>query len=529
MNSNENIEHDGGNGRQESHLAWLLLAIAVYIVRIMPWAMSEFWYDEVLTIGNFLLDHNEVGLVDCVFRNYPIANNHILSSVVYWYWVRLLDFNLSAEHLIRIPSIFFGLSTILIVSLHWRKWLGNRVAGLAAMMFAISPVFTAFAYQLRGYSLSMLLSAIAISGALECASGKKFIGTVVAFIACLLLPLTIPSNALVVPVIALVIFLCSDKMCKGMLLAAVPVIGGIIGGCYYFTIWEQFIEASKEPGGWPSAWAVAQHLAVAFIVHAGIVISCIPFGRKAQADARPRLRRLPPIVLAATVVVIGATLLFAHKGQAPYPRVFLVFLPVTTLAVLFAAKDSFLSYSKSFLPLVAILAVGLAVEKLSTNMTERELAVGKSPLNLLQQYYRGSSEIRRAASILAEEQLLGNCIVITDEYDLPTMELYCTMHSENARVLSPNKSERGFILKEPSTRVLALAKTPEIAARLLSHAGYGTEERLLELFTDESFADEMRMTLFAECGEIRGLYAPPILLKRNTPPPTKENDKSLIL
>ena len=80
MNSNENIEQDGGKGLQDSHLAWLLLAIAVYIVRIMPWAMSEFWYDEVLTIGNFLLDHNEVGLVDCVFRNYPIANNHILSS-----------------------------------------------------------------------------------------------------------------------------------------------------------------------------------------------------------------------------------------------------------------------------------------------------------------------------------------------------------------------------------------------------------------------------------------------------------------
>ncbi len=529
MNSNENIGHDEGKGLQDSHLAWLLLAVAVYIVRIMPWAMSEFWYDEVLTIGNFLLDPNETGLVENVFRNYPIANNHILSSAVYWFWLRLLDFNLSAEHLVRIPSIFFGLSTILTVSLHWRKWLGNRVAGLAAMMFAISPVFTAFAYQLRGYSLSMLLSAIAISGALECAAGRRAVGTTVAFFACLLLPLTIPSNALVVPVIALVIFLCSDNLLKGMLLAAVPVIGGIIGGSYYFTIWEQFVEASKEPGGWPSAWAVAMHLALAFIVHAGIVIACIPFGRKPQQDATPRLRRLHPIVLAATVAIIGATLLFARSGQAPYPRVFLAFLPLMTLAVLFAAKDSFLAYSKSFLPLVAVLAVGLAVEKISTNMTERELAVGNSPLNLLQQYYRGSSEIRRAASILAKEQLLDKCIIITDEYDLPTMELYGTMHSEKSRVLSPNKSEKGFIRKEPPTQVFAVAKTPEIAARLLSHAGFGTEERLLELFNDESFPDELRMTLFAECGAIRGIYAPPLLLKQKAPQPAKENDKSLIL
>ena len=36
--------------------AWLLIALAVYLVRIMPWALAEYWYDEVLTLGEFVLD-----------------------------------------------------------------------------------------------------------------------------------------------------------------------------------------------------------------------------------------------------------------------------------------------------------------------------------------------------------------------------------------------------------------------------------------------------------------------------------------
>ena len=72
--------------------AWLLIALAVYLVRIMPWALAEYWYDEVLTLGEFVLDPRGKGLWGGVFRTYPIANNHILSTALYWIWVRVLNF-----------------------------------------------------------------------------------------------------------------------------------------------------------------------------------------------------------------------------------------------------------------------------------------------------------------------------------------------------------------------------------------------------------------------------------------------------
>ena len=34
--------------------AWLVIASAIYVVRTMPWAMSELWYDEVITLGDYV-------------------------------------------------------------------------------------------------------------------------------------------------------------------------------------------------------------------------------------------------------------------------------------------------------------------------------------------------------------------------------------------------------------------------------------------------------------------------------------------
>ena len=515
MSSEDKIAQETKQGASESCSAWLLVAIAIYLARILSWAMSEFWYDEVLTFGNFVLDPQKVGTFEAVFRTYPIANNHILSTAIYAVWTKCLNYDLSSEFLARIPSIIEGLLLIAVVSLHWRKWIGDRIAILGAIAFAISPVFTAFAYQVRGYSLSMLLSATAISGAMECAKGKKALGLSIAFASCLLLPLVIPSNALVAPVIAVVILAST----KNFLFAAVPLVGAAIGGSYYFTIWDQFVEASKEPGGWDSSWAVALHLALAFAVHCGVILVCTPFkGEKNANDesTNAKNRHLPLWILLACALTIGGVLGYFSHARAPYPRVFLVFLPIGSFAVLFAARNSILSTTKTIIPLLAIFAVGFRTEKYTSHITHQALVKGESPLNLLQQYYRGSSELRT----LAHEEYPEGCFIITDEYDQPTMELYNYMNGRpDGIVVSPNKIAKDFIKDEATGQIkmaFAVAKNPQIAANLLSHAGYGTPEELLDSFTNEMLPDEMRMYIpkvFPD--NIRQIYAPPIKPLRN--------------
>ena len=517
MSSSGDIKPVGAQETSESSLAWTLVAIAIFFARSLSWAMSEYWYDEVLTFGNFVLDPNKVGIFQAVFRSYPIANNHILSSAIYAIWTACLGYDLSSEFLVRLPSIIEGAVTILIISLHWRKWLGVRVACIGAIVFAISPVFTAFAYQVRGYSLSMMLATAAISGALECVDGKQIRGLCISFICCVLLPLTIPSNALVAPIVAAVILVGTRKILPSL----VPLVGGFIGGSYYFTIWEQFVAAAKEPSGWDSAVAVALHLLLAFSVHLAVILVCIPFRTKAEGkdEAAGRLRQMPLAIAGVAAIIICAVLFLSAKGRAPYPRVFLVFLPIFSFSAFLAAKDSILSKTQIILPLLAVFAIDFGVEKLTSDMTQKALAKGESPFNLLQQYYRGSSEIR----VLAQTKFPPDCIIITDEYDLPTMELYNLLNGrQNGLVVSPNKSEKGFATQNgQKTIVLAIAKTPEIAAYLLSHAGFGTQEELLDSFTDDNLPDQARMRLRYDSPDtIRQIYAPPIMRRptRNNPP-----------
>ena len=257
-------------GYSENSLgAWLLIAFAVYLVRIMPWALAEYWYDEVLTLGEFVLDPRGKGLWGSVFRTYPIANNHILSTAIYWIWVRVLNFNLGAEQMVRLPSILFGAGTIATVICHWRKWLGGRIANIGGILLAISPVFTAFAYQIRGYSMSIFLATTALSGALELVHGKKKLGYALTCASCLLLPLVIPSNILLLPVISLAIFLSSDNLHERLKMTLPPFACGLLGISYYFTIWSQFVKAAQEPAGWDSPWLVIGNLLLALLAHLG--------------------------------------------------------------------------------------------------------------------------------------------------------------------------------------------------------------------------------------------------------------------
>ena len=141
---------------EDDSRAWAIIACALFIARIMPWSLAELWHDEVLTMRYFVLGSEGSSLLS-VFRNYSMANNHFLNSAIYWWWVRFLEFSFT-EHVLRWPSIFFGLLCILLTVFHWRKFIGRRMAAIMSLTFAISPVFTAFAYQVRGYSLAMFLS-----------------------------------------------------------------------------------------------------------------------------------------------------------------------------------------------------------------------------------------------------------------------------------------------------------------------------------------------------------------------------------
>lgn len=491
------------NNTVQSKKEWLIIVIAIFILRITPWLLSEYWYDEVLTLGEFSLDTRGLGLWKAVFRTYPIANNHILSSAIYWCWVRILGFTLDFEQFTRLPSVIFGCGLISLCVCHWRKWLGARMANLGGLLLAVSPVYTAYAYQIRGYSLSMFLCGVALSGLLEYNSGRNWRGQILMCLACLLLPLTIPSNILFSFVLICTLLFSCKTLRSACISAVAPVFFSLLGISYYFTIWKQFVVASREPGGWDSAWAVAGNLLLAFAVH-GLAL-LIPLGLSMLQKNKPQqlpqeanveteqtaaktYRPISPLVITlSTIVAIAGTLLFSRSGQAPYPRVFLVLFISVSFALYLSCARRHIGTRSFALLFVAILFAGLVSERVSSEMTDRELSKGISPNNLLQQYYRGNDDLRTMAEFMRRGEVLEKALIITDEYDFPTMRMYVMLNGGNAsQVVTRNTVKSGFLSNlEDADKVMVcvIAKTPDIAGGLLDFSGLkATPENPFKLY-----------------------------------------------
>ncbi|OQC15652.1 MAG: hypothetical protein BWX73_01226 [Lentisphaerae bacterium ADurb.Bin082] len=542
--------------------AWLVIALAIYLVRVMPWAMSELWYDEVITLGDYVFDIRGRGL-GYVFRNYPVANNHILSSAVYWLWIRFIDFNVTAEHLVRAPSMALGALTIALVMGHWRVWLGKRLAILGGLLLAISPVFTAYAYQVRGYALTMALAAAAVSGAIEVINGRLWTGQVIVAATMLLLPIVIPSNVILAPVLALfiaiVLWQAGQSWTQCLLRILPALLASIVGFSYYFTLWEAFLAVSREPSGWPSAWMVAGNLTLALLAHAGLfavtlvgaVVLCAgkrharppqppfdptlaPAGRDRDpvpvdaADSSNQHRQLPvPPGVAVGALTLGcvavtaAVLLAARPGQAPYPRVFLVLLPPLTLAALLSGRV-FAAIQRWPLMLAALLVVanGFVWERVSEAVTDAQLRRGATPNNLVQQYYRGADELRHLASLMAHQEWMENAIVVTDEYDFPTFRLYWQLAGgPYGTVIAINRIPDGFQVPRGGQNLWIVARNQEVAAGLYQRVTGGDADAIRQNFNRPGGLIEVAAY------RRRGLFLPympkPPTIRKDLPPKTK--------
>ena len=468
--------------REDDSRAWWLLVGALFLLRVTPWSMAELWFDEVLTMQYFAIGNEESTFLG-IFRNYIMANNHFLNSAVYWWWVRFLNFNFTA-HILRWPSLFFALATLSVVVLHWRHFLGRRWAALAGVMLAISPVFGAFAYQIRGYSLAIFLATVAMSGVLEILFGQWRRGQMLACMACFLLPLVMPSAAMLAPSLALFVFWQQrtvGKSCWRALVAAAPcLLAALLGGAYYLTIWEQFQRASQDAGGWMSSWQAAGAVALGILGHLGFFALPLLGGflgtrwrGKITVGCLGSLDR--QLLLCCCLPILG--LLFLRiGGRAPFPRVFLVFLPSFTLAAVWAAqRQKQLRQARIIYPAVVILLTGCLLENYCSSLTRRQIADGKSPQNLLQQYYRGASDNREVVSFLKEKHLAPGSLVLVNEFDATSFRFYWHLAELPLQaVLATNVAPEGFWQQQhlAQMQLFVLARNEGEAQRMFRLAGH---------------------------------------------------------
>ncbi len=125
------------------HVAAALVIVLAAVVRL--WAADgDLWLDEIWSYGL-------TGMIDApwkVFTQVRHDNNHHLISL----WISLLGFEV-APPMVRAPSIFAGIGTVLLAAAIARRW-GLHAMLIATVLTGSSYVTINYSAEARGYSLA---------------------------------------------------------------------------------------------------------------------------------------------------------------------------------------------------------------------------------------------------------------------------------------------------------------------------------------------------------------------------------------
>ncbi len=402
-----------------------------YLAWMVNWGNAQLWFDEVITLNNYCGAFSRDCTFGSVFRNYTLANNHILSSAIYWLWIRLCTPQ-ARELLLRLPSIAFGVATLCVLYFGWRRYIGRVIALLCVAMFASSPVFLPFAYQIRGYSLAMMLSALTMLPLMAILRGDASLRHQLALAVLLVLqPLIMPSGVILAGACAAAIFFTQPRRWQDALPA---VLGGALGLAYYLTLWTQFKAAAIDAGSisldWWTRWSSARHVVFAFTLHlmvALLILAVMLCRRKFQL----KQLRMPCAILCGAAAVWLAMYVLAGSKTVPFPRNSLVLLPMLSFGVMLLLRQCGFRLKQ---PLHCgalggvIMLFGAAVIMQSMRYEQARVRQGDIPQNLLVQQYRGDCSIRDFVDNLQQAGIDGNCLIVVSDNDGAVAKWYFKTH-----------------------------------------------------------------------------------------------------
>ncbi len=443
-----------------------LAALFVYLLRVWPWANAQLNFDEVITLFNFCEIFSPNATLAEVFRNYHWANNHILSTAIYWGWTRLVTPQAS-EVVLRLPSILCGLMTLCVVGLWWRRFLGERLALFGVVIMAASPIFPAFAFQIRGYSLTMLLTSIAVGATYEYLHRKRPAWLALSCLCALLQTLVMPTAAIMAAMLAIVTVLyrrpgetaLGPALGRRFAAGTVIALAALLGLSYYLTLGNQFRLAMADAAQysadwWPTWWSSARHVLTAFPLHLGLAL--IPIAATGLLllwphQSKPGLLSVRNGLMAfgAWLAVEGLLYLAAGK-QVPFPRNSLTLLPLFTFAALLFLRGS---YAIRVLPWTALLptivltaAVGIGITYWQDAAALAKTRKGDVPLNLLHQHYRGDSDTRTIVKNIHDSGRADLAFLVVSDNDSATAKWYYTIYGHNNNLVV----DRSTLLQNPT-------------------------------------------------------------------------------
>ncbi len=320
-----------------SALSGLFLAAAAVFFH----AGEALWNDEIYTLQQFVFKG-----IGTIVTDYHVPNNHILANIFHWLWIKLTFVNNLGELLdhpwrIRLLPLLFSAFTLWLI-FQAGVQVGGPSAGWLSILLILSGVtLQAYAFQVRGYALSMTASAAISALVLQWASGKPLTrlqqaGLIVASAALLY---TLPSNLyFLVAAVGGAVFAQAISARTEGIKPVLPLAGFLIGGavlaflCYQPVIGqmqgsEYFATGASFQGEhFRKFGLVLSHFFSGRWLLLPVALAGAYFGWQKGGAARKQIAWLLPVLLLPF-------LFSAFRGDLPPERIYLVLLPVFTLTL----------------------------------------------------------------------------------------------------------------------------------------------------------------------------------------------------
>lgn len=145
----------------------IAISIALFATMVYAHGNEDLWNDEIYTLRFFVFK----GLPSIV-TDYHVPNNHIFSNILHAIWLFIfhpkdLGILLTDAWKIRLLPILLSIGTVYLLFRVCQKQWGAYAGWTAVIGLLTTLCFGHFAFQIRGYALTMLLSVVLMSGALR--------------------------------------------------------------------------------------------------------------------------------------------------------------------------------------------------------------------------------------------------------------------------------------------------------------------------------------------------------------------------
>lgn len=296
---------------------WFIFAAALPLAHCASRLNLDLWHDEIYTVDYFV-SRGPLFIIS----DYSLPNNHVLYSLLLWPFYLISDVNF----VLRLPSFLFAVGTLALVFAIALRQSGLVCAVLSTSLLGLNQMFLIHAIQVRGYGVSMFLTAWLTRLALADSPRtlRQWIAVVLAGAAILYV---MPTNALFFVPLALASVLV--RVTRGVAAREVSAdasawfTAALVALACYFPIAEQVRAVAKSSA--PSSWSALPHIVASFFrpaLHdyfwfAPVMLASLVAIALTTDKNKPRRWALPAVALG---VLFGAFPLTAALRISPFER-----------------------------------------------------------------------------------------------------------------------------------------------------------------------------------------------------------------